>query len=392
MIIGDAVVPTGYSRMIRKIFEPIRHEYQITHLATRYDGATHDYPWELIPAVDYGDVYGLTRLDECVDRVRPDIVFIMYDLSYQDRYVARIRAAVARPKIVVYSPIESGPIEPEILDRLGDVSRYVVFGDEARDVVHHASARPYRSEPTFAAEVVVIPHGVDTTDFFPIEGGQREARRRLGLIGVGLEDAFIVFNGNRNLVKKRLDITIEGFARFAADKPADVKLLIHAETEGTGFNLDVLARRFGVGDRLIRTSEGAGVPNLSTADLNLVYNACDVGVNTSISEGWGLVSFEHAATRHAQIVPASPCLRQLWGSNAVLIEPSAIITNPGLLTNSHLVAAGDLATALEMLYDDPARRHKMADLAFRHATRPELSWPVIGQQWTRLFRGLTDDG
>ena len=28
--------------------------------------------------------------------------------------------------------------------------------------------------------------------------------------------------------------------------------------------------------------------------LNLIYNACDVGINTANGEGWGLVPFEHA--------------------------------------------------------------------------------------------------
>jgi len=28
-------------------------------------------------------------------------------------------------------------------------------------------------------------------------------------------------------------------------------------------------------------------------ELNIVYNACDIGINTSVREGWGLVSFEH---------------------------------------------------------------------------------------------------
>ena len=38
-------------------------------------------------------------------------------------------------------------------------------------------------------------------------------------------------------------------------------------------------------------------------ELNLLYNACDVGITTSMGEGWGLVSFEHGAAGAAQIVP-----------------------------------------------------------------------------------------
>ena len=48
---------------------------------------------------------------------------------------------------------------------------------------------------------------------------------------------------------------------------------------------------------------------LSDADLNRLYNACAIGLNTSAGEGFGLVSFEHAATGAPQVVPDHDALR-----------------------------------------------------------------------------------
>jgi len=50
LIIGDAVAPTGFSRVIRSIFRELLADYELHQLATRYDGGEHDYPWKLYKA------------------------------------------------------------------------------------------------------------------------------------------------------------------------------------------------------------------------------------------------------------------------------------------------------------------------------------------------------
>jgi len=41
-------------------------------------------------------------------------------------------------------------------------------------------------------------------------------------------------------------------------------------------------------------------------------HACDVGVNTCKGEGFGLVNFEHAACRVAQVVPNHTSCKELF--------------------------------------------------------------------------------
>jgi hypothetical protein len=56
-------------------------------------------------------------------------------------------------------------------------------------------------------------------------------------------------------------------------------------------------------------------------ELNLLYNACDVGITTSMGEGWGQVSCEHGAAGAAQIVPDHTACAELWRGRAELIPP-----------------------------------------------------------------------
>ena len=60
--------------------------------------------------------------------------------------------------------------------------------------------------------------------------------------------------------------------------------------------------------------------SLTEQQINLLYNACDVGINTSMGEGWGLISFEHGATGAAQIVPAHTSFIENWTGAADLLR------------------------------------------------------------------------
>jgi parallel beta-helix repeat protein len=158
-------------------------------------------------------------------------------------------------------------------------------------------------------------------------------------------DAFIVLNANRNMPRKRIDLTMQGFALFAKDKPANVKLYLHMATEDTGWNVLILAKRYEIFDRLIMTQADNTRPAFSDEQLNLLYNACDVGITTVTGEAWGMVSFEHAATRAAQIVPRHTSLADLWAGAAEFIDPVMKLTYPGNLTHAHIVTPEGVAAA-----------------------------------------------
>jgi glycosyltransferase involved in cell wall biosynthesis len=385
LIIGDAVAPTGFARVIRSIFEPLHEHYEIHQLATRYDGGPHNYPWKLYPAGKGEQRYGYDQIAPLVAELRPAIVFLLYDIVYQMRYLERIRNAPGAPKIVFYSPVESGPIAPEIMQRLAGVSRYVVFTEYGRGEIEKALA-PVRAEnPGFQFPALdVIPHGVATEKFFPLQD-KTEARQRMRLGDAEHRDAFIVLNASRNMPRKRIDLTIHGFALFAKGKPANVKLYLHMATEDTGWNVLILAKRFGIFDRLIMTQADNSRPTFSDEQLNDLYNACDVGINTTTGEGWGMPSFEHAATRAAQIVPRHTSLADLWKDAAEFIDPVMTLTYPGNLTHAHIVTPDGVAAALQRLYEDKARRDALAEAAHRNATRAEFSWSEIAARWRQLF-------
>lgn len=388
LIIGDAAQPTGFARVIRSIFEPLCEDYEIHQLATRYDGEANDYLWKLYAANKGKSVYGYDLILPLIEEVKPSIVFLLYDIPFQIPYMNILRKAVARDiKIVFYSPVESGPIAPEIMQQLQGVSRYVLFTEYGRAEIAKSleSVRESNKDFNFPSSDV-IPHGVDKERFYPLPEPRRLiARKALGFDDEEHLNSFIVLNANRNMPRKRIDLTMQGFALFAKDKPPNVKLYLHMATEDTGWNVLILAKRYGIFDRLIMTRADNVCPDFSDEKLNLLYNACDVGLTTTTGEGWGMVSFEHAATKSAQIVPRHTSLQYLWKESAEFIEPTMKLTYPGNLTDAHIVTPENVAKALEKLYVDIEYRERLAETAYQNATKAEFNWQTIAERWKRLF-------
>jgi hypothetical protein len=96
------------------------------------------------------------------------------------------------------------------------------------------------------------------------------------------QDVFVVFNGNRNQPRKRIDLTIKGFIEFAKDKP-DARLWLHMGKKDMGWDLVPLFKRvardagYDATGKLILTSPSFSTDNcLPVEQLNKVYNAVDM--------------------------------------------------------------------------------------------------------------------
>jgi len=387
LVAGDAAVPTGFARVIEGIFTPLVTRYEIHHLGTNYRGDPHGYSWKVYPAELGGDRWGARRMLELVEKIQPHLIFIVNDIWVQSAYLQELRQAKRVPPIILYCPVDGGPIDPESIAPLAGVTRFVVYTDFGKQQVEDAVQKQREREPSFNfPRIETIPHGVDTQTFYPLEGGRLSARRLLFPDATDLEQRFIVLNANRNQPRKRIDTTIRGFALFARGKPAQVKLFLHMGVEDVGWNVVLLARRYGIEDRILMSSLAKTIQGVSTAQLNRVYNACDVGINTSSAEGWGLPSFEHAATGAAQIVPRHSACAELWDGAAVMLEPGFKVINEAVLTDAWLVTPESVAEALEKLYSDREFLAEMSEKAFRKATRPEYQWGNISERWNALFQ------
>lgn len=393
LAVGDGAAPTGFARVMHGILRPLTERYDIHHLGVNYRGEPHEESWKIYPAGLGGDLQGIGRLERLVADHQPDLVFLLNDLWVLRDYVTALGRTDSRAPIVVYCPIDAGPVDDEVLEGLAGIARFVAYTEFGRQEVERAVAKVRQRDPAFRFPTVeVLPHGVDVETFrppageFPASGLPDRSRAIESLYGDDVPpEAFIVLNANRNQPRKRIDLTIEGFALFAEGKPDDVYLHLHMGVEDSGWNVLRLARRYGLEDRLILTHEGSNLPAVSDRQLSRIYQAAAVGINTSIAEGWGLVAFEHGATGAAQIVPRHSACAELWDGAAWLLDPVARLTTEGTLNDGWFVSAEGVAEGLEALYSNPDLLVELSRAAHRKAFDPSLRWPTIAERWGRRF-------
>jgi glycosyltransferase involved in cell wall biosynthesis len=340
-----------------------------------------------------GDLFGAYQGRDLARERRAEAVLLLNDLWMLKNYMNALRPVRDElgTRVVAYCPLDGRLPDASMMEPFDAVDRFVAYTEFGRREFSAAAAQLTAAGARFpfSDRIDIIPHGVDIEAFHPL--GSRRAVRKELFAGRPdareLEDAFIVLNANRPSPRKRLDLTIDGFARFAQGK-RDVRLYLHQAIQHPRDRgqIDLWIDRAGIRDRVMMPID-VGDDTITPDDrLNQIYNACDVGLNTAMGEGWGLVSVEHGATGAAQIVPRHSACEEIWEGAALMLDPIERVV-PEVFSPLELaaVSAEQVAEALEKLYRDVELRRKLSMAAFDVARRPEYSWARIGKQWEALL-------
>jgi len=384
--VGDIVAMTGFARVTENVLERIRDQYEIIVLGNNFwgDPTPLQSKYKMYPSSNRFQTapFGEDRIREVVEKEKPDIVFTINDMWLINEQYKRIKDLHDQKlfKFVGYAPMDSygwtGCLD-ETANNWDGVVSYTEFG--AHEFIRGGIKKP----------ITIIPHGITSNQFYPID--KAEARKRLSL----KDNIFIVFNGNRNQFRKRIDITVEGFAKFAKDKP-DTQLYLHMGLKDQGWDIMPLfaraMRREGLdpNGRIILTAQTQGPPNVEVDFLNAIYNAVDVGVNTCKGEGWGLVSHEHAACRVAQVVPNHTSCKEIFEGYGRLIRCDHVDVDTNYSREMPCPSSDHLAAICTELYEDREKRAATAELCYLRATEERFNWDTIAHQFGEVFQEVLD--
>jgi D-inositol-3-phosphate glycosyltransferase len=401
--IGFNTWGTGLTRVMHAIMRRLAERHEIHYLGIGYSGEiVRDRGLAIYPTNPKGgDVFAAFQAKQMIEEIAPDLVFILHDIWCFEHYLNILGPYRDRLKIVAYIPLDGNIVNARDAAPLQRADRVVVYTGFAQQQFERAFDQLASARGGEFPAVDVIPHGIDRDRFHPFAalkdaafasparaGAKRKVFSDLG----HAEDSFVVLNASRPDKRKRVDLTIEGFARFAAGKPANVRLCLHHAiiTDEIKDEIDALVARFGLQRRVVLNPFAGGV--VDDDALNLLYNACDVGINTSMGEGWGLVSLEHGGTGAAQIVPDHSACAELWRGRGELIAPArSYVPEFSVLELSEVSAAG-VGAALQNLYGDPHRRQQLAQAAYQAAINPDYSWDSIAARFEKLFAELCNTG
>lgn len=292
-------------RIAKELKIPLDHVFTITErLPSSKCSEDHEY---------FNSYFGgVHHLSSIVEKVKPNLIVSIDDNQCVNRQWQKLRTKKwpFEFKFVPYVTVDCDDIDPDFLDAPAEVFTMTQF----------AKTQLLRYHPN--KEITVLPHLIDPNVFFPLP--QNQCR----LKWMGRPDRFIVgaFNANNN--RKRWDLLLEAFCGWARNhndavllmktpylKPRnDFSLSPCSEYDFTELITSV-ALKYGIDLSRIRVIDG----EVKSSDLNELYNCCDIGLNTTSGEGWGLTPCEMALIGIPTILPKFSSFPEIFGESECMM-------------------------------------------------------------------------
>tara|TARA_Y100000389_G_scaffold171521_1_gene179238 strand:+ start:1103 stop:2323 length:1221 start_codon:yes stop_codon:yes gene_type:complete len=333
------------------------------------------------------ELYGVNVICKYIQQVKPDMVLIYNDIIVISRIFNNFTKLNIQKnfKLIVYLDLV---YRYEKIDLIEHVDRFsdkiIVFSECWKQNLMEMGVSENKID--------FLYHGIDKTIFFPVE--KHIAREKLNL---GRDD-FIVLNSNRNNYRKCIDKTIDAFVLFLKRKQMNPKIKmflnmnLHEGPTQPGYNIQNLIKISCIKhqlpyDTVVNHHFYRYPKDASMTDelLNYLYNACDIGMNTCMGEGFGLCNLEHGSLGKPQIISNVGGLSDIFNPDfSMPIQPISEIYVPNSLDYHggylEICSTLDFTNALIQYYDNPSLRENHGILS-RKILNEKYDWSSILQSF-----------
>jgi glycosyltransferase involved in cell wall biosynthesis len=273
--------------------------------------------------------YGDDLIESKIKEIQPDIVFLYNDIIVLTRIINKINQIPSRNfKVFTYIDLVYPFENVELVSFINQsTDKFFVFSEYWKK---HLEMDYSISKD----KIFVLKHGLDYSRIYPIE--KEKARSQFGFH----PDDLIFLNLNRNTHRKAIDITIRSFLNLLQrfpEKQNHLKLFLNGIEEPSSYpNLQIIQMECKklnldfsfISNHLILINKNI----ISDYELNILYNACDFGINTCFGEGFGLCCFEHASVGKPQIMTNVGGLSDIFDKeHAQVVDPAVEIYMPTAL-------------------------------------------------------------
>lgn len=360
LVFSDYVVATGFSIVTTNIIEQVRKEYrrlvQFDIVAGNWFGDKLPDDYEILPAevsdvkeveelrdgkvvkvkrrvrkvidediVVYSayytdgkeDVFGRNAVLSMLKYFDYNLLFMIQDLGVVLPILEIIKSikkekhqspTARKFKVLYYFPVD-GPIIHTDFKDIDVVDKLVAYTEFGKQSMQHSLGEAY------AKKIPVILHGIDTGIFRPIEDKDvvKEFRESFFKENAGKE---IIINVNRNDQRKDIPSTLMVFAQYKRRcvEGTEPFLYLHMQHyHPQGYNLKLIADQLG----LIYGEDYMFMPQEFIEDppdagfMNMLYNASDIYITTTMGEGFGLTILEAMAAGIPVIAPYHTSIKEI---------------------------------------------------------------------------------
>ena len=349
--------------------------------------------------------FGINIIESYIKKIKPDIFFIYNDIVVICRHLnvlVKMKAEfsatsqksdidekdnfdVNKMKVVNYLDLVYDYENPEYINHVNNhVDEIITFSKHWKSNLMDMGISENK--------ISILHHGFDKITFKRVD--KKVSRKEFGFN----EDDFIILNTNRNSYRKAQDITISAFIQFLKMASFDerIKLVLHCDlNSNSGYNIknvlktECMKHKVNydyVANNFIHSFSVSKSVKMSDERINLLYNACDVGINTCVGEGFGLCNLEHASLGKPQIVSNLGGLKDIFENwkQHFTINPSAEYNISSHIDDHngtiYICSAFDFAVKLNTMFNNYSKYEVIANecAEYIHAN---YDWDFILDNW-----------
>lgn len=408
LVMADYGCSTGFGHVASNIMQRLNatDEYNITVIGINYDPADEinlqRWPGRIIPAVTVADmyspdVYGRQKFLNELGKGIYDVVFIIQDTFIIQTIIDKVvetREALQPPAkkfaTILYYPIDAAPKKEWIEDCVNYIDFPVPYTNYARE----ASIKIY--PPIKDKLLTPIYHGTNLKDFFCVEDEAEVAEFREKYFMGKADGRFLITNINRNQPRKDIMRSFMILKELRDRGNTDALLYLHMAHMDSGGNLLVMADHFNfkINEDFILPSPRVFTVNqgLPLEAINMIYNASDAVLTTTLGEGWGLSVTEAMATKTPLVAPDNTSLHEMAADNRAFLIPSGAEPSDwfclGQSDNERLRPLMNVSEAADAL--EKIMAGETPDMDGAYAWAAEHNWDAICEKWLQVFKDAAD--
>lgn len=407
LALGDYCCTTGFATVMSNIMQQLyaTGKYEVDVVGINYDGDPKSpdfeqrFPGNVYPAVsairmqgNYGDVFGRQRFLDLLGSGNYDVVFILQDTFIVQEMTSAIQETYQQVekkfKTIYYFPFDATPKKEW-------VEKVVTQFDFPVAYTEYAKALCVEVVPGLENKLEIIYHGSDEKSFFPIEDKEAVATFKDKYWAGKAEGRFVITNVNRNQTRKDIIRSLMILAELKKRGKTPL-LYLHMQHDDQGGNILVMADHFGLklGDDYIMPHPQAFSAHigLPIEILNLIYNASDCLLTTTLGEGWGLSITEAMSTKLPVVAPDQTSMHEILADNRGYLvkagaNPSMWIMKEG--DNERLRPLMDVEDAADKI--ELIMKGKLPDTNAALEWVKKYSWENVGKDWKRIFERAAID-
>lgn len=390
----------GYSKVVYELAKYIGSytniELHVFGFQNFYDGKEHKVERQLPKTVTVYDAFlneepkskgfGETLIVDYLNRIQPDILIIYNDLVVITTLLDEIEKKLPsrRFKIYPYIDIVYQNEKNIMIEKINSiVDGGIMFTEYWKNTIVMQG---------FTKQLFVLEHGFSTDQYYPVP--KHLARQFFSLS----DEDFVIVNLNRNQPRKRWDICMMVFVKFVAMNPDKrIRMIIAASMNGSWDLIDIMiseTRKYGMSLEDIKKHLVImqNPQQLTDFDINVMYNAADVGINTCDGEGFGLCNFEQAGIGVPQVVPNIGGFKDFFDNdNAIVLDPKWSFycdhSRDFVSGEAQICAVDDYVKGLQFLMENPDSRKAMGEKA-RSTIVSKYQWKDKGAQFNSIIEDI----